>query len=87
MEDDSALSLLDIVEKWAKDKGFHATKVICSKSYINLAKSDRGGGFFTLWEDGYISSPFMEDFTQASLKPTHPDFFKNIEYLIKKTTT
>ena len=85
MENESALSLLDIVDKWANDKGFYHLRVRTTEDqgYLNLAMTARGGSYLTIWEDGYISGPFLEDF--PSFSPAKPNFFQNLEALIKKT--
>lgn len=88
MEDEPAINLLDLVEQWATEKGYytHLVHVAGSVSYLNIAKTATGGGYFTLWASGYISSPYAEDFPLATLRPTHPNFLKTLEGLIAKTT-
>lgn len=86
------MSILDLVETWAKGKGWwthiqHATLDGREDGYLNIAKHDPWAqgdlNVLTLWADARweLNGEYPDNDNQK-LEPADPDFFLNLEYLI-----
>jgi hypothetical protein len=90
------MNILDLVESWAKSKGWWTFKTTKSEDgYLYVAKHDPysrwdvhyRGPIFTLWPNNAwdMNGEYPNDPTQK-LEPADPDFFLKLEHLVVTKT-